>query len=729
MSRIIPQRTGLDRIGGLTVIVLGVYWVSFSLHGNSTVISVIRAVSGIVLLLIVPGVLSTQLFGLWGRDEDEHRTGIPIAFAVGTGFAVLSIVVVVVSAVLPAVGVPDPLDSGPFSIVMTVLIAGLWAVVARIRPDVVIVRPQLPRTSLLLGLFALLPGLAVAAAWLYNQEGNTAGMFVVIGAIAVVSALTTTRIISKRLYPLAIWAVAVALLLHRSLVTGGVIGADIQYLFFVSRFISQVGHWGPELGGSALAIPLVTAVPAAIVSVTGLSLASVFKTVFVLLYTVVPVGILYLTTELFDDDVGLYATFFFLFYHFSFYFTPGKQLISELYMVLLLLLLFRYGLDTFWLKAQAVVLCLGLAMSHYGTAYVFGTALLGGAIALYGVDQFIEDFAHNLPVFYPAFFLSMISGWYLYASTELVMTLAVLPSSIITQLNNLFTGTAFGSGASIVAGQESFIGQLNIYLYFVLTLLLCVGLFSQVYQQSHRMNSGNLTLQVEYTAVSVFFFLFLGSSYFLIVNLYADRAYQMTLPVLAAFVPLGVASLYERVEIPSFTDTIGPRWPGLLSLLLVLLLLNSGFALAVAGLPERDYTFDTDANDYVYSAAEREAGAWLVNQSDIQWVGPLTDTSLDSTERVPIYTDIYTYQMLRSSVPPDYYSTELVAIKNRWHPTFDAERISGGYVVIRGRAVTTAEADDEVGLGYLKEENVNQLKSNRTVVFSNKDITILGPSD
>lgn len=723
----IPHAFGSKSISVLSVCVLAAFWSSVVLQSVGVVLPWIRAVTGTIAVIVLPGLLLSKLLLLRENCARDPSFGEILTFSVGISLASVSIFVVAVSLVLREFGVVRPLDTEPFAAALTVLTLVLLAAVqwtGRSEQDIRFVVP-----NSLWAVFSLtaLPILAILAAWLWSRSGDVTGMFLLVAVVVVVVFAATTRYVSNRNYPAVVWGVTIATLLHRNLLTSGVVGADIQRLYFVSQFVHSAGRWGPSVGGSGLSVTAVTVSPAAIANVTGLEVAAVFKVVYVLLYSFTPLGVYYLGRELFDADVGLYGASFFLFYHFSFYFTPGKQLISGLFVVLLLLLFFCFGIDTVGEKTAAILLAAGLVLSHYGTTYIFGLSLLGSVVGLAVVRRVLGDVDHDLRFAYPITFLGGATAWYVYSSSELTYRLTQVPLGIVDQLNSILAGTAVGSGATIVAAQQAPIQELRVYVYVIFTVLLCVGLAFLVLVQAHDIYRGDAVPNVEYTAIAVPLFVFLGSSYFVIANLYADRAYQMVLPVLAILVPVGASVLRDRVPLPRLSIRGVPKAPIFTVLLVGLFVLNTGMAAAALGQSVTDYTFDPNAHDYAFSEEERAAADWLETRPEIRRVGYLTDTPAPQADTVPIYTDARTQQMLRAAIPPGYYNVELVQIKNEWHPTFEEDRVEGGYVVLRKRAIKQSGPDGKVGTAYLSRENVSVILENRTIVYSNEDILIAAP--
>lgn len=697
------------------------FWLSVGLETIGVSIPVIQALLGVIVMTVVPGWLLTHILGIRTRGAGEFSV-----FAIGLSLVVLSITTVLASVVLPVFGISDPLSFVPLASLITALIAllalGTWFT----RRDSFHVDISLVESPGAYALLSLLPMFAVLGALLMNRYNSNYGMAVFVLAVAVVTVFSATRAIQPRLYSTIVYLVALSTLLHRNLATTHVVGADIQFNYFLSETIASSHQWAPDIGGATSTIPVLVAVPPAYSAVTGIDLTTVFLVVYPLVFSFVPLAIYYLGSDVFDADIALYGSLFFVFYHGTFYLTPGKQRISELFIVLLLLLYFRHGTRSDGEKIAIVLLAIGLVHSHYGSTYIFGFSFLVASIALVVVDRFVGEVRHGFSPIYPVAFLLGATAWYAYASRELIAALATIPFSLFVQLATLPEGVAAGSGASYVQQQEAILQQTSLSLYILLTVLFGIGIAWKSIASLDRIRRGTAVEHVEFTALAIPLFAFLGMSYFLIVDLWADRVYQMVLPVLAHFAAFGYLVLWAGLErIPGVPSV---NWSPVAVVLAVLFVINAGLAGAVMGTPT-DYTFDDEAHDYAFSDDEREAAEWLEQRPDIERIGPDTDVDeLDDDEVVPIYTDRITSQLFRSVIPESHYNVEIVMVKDEWDSTFDPEDTRDGYVFIRHNAIEDDHPDD-VPLATLSATHVDEIVTDRSVAYENDDATVVEPID
>jgi len=321
--------------------------------------------------------------------------------------------------------------------------------------------------------------------------------------------------------------------------------------------------------------------------------------------------------------------------------------------------------------------------------------------------------------------------WYGVTAPGLVAQLVDIPFGILRQ----FGGTVEGSGASAVQQQSSLLDELTLYLYLLFTALICLGLAWQVLVGFVRLVRNKQPPYVEYTALAVPLFVFLGSSYVVILNLWAARVYQLVLVVLALSMSFGYDLVHRSLDairryVASLIDTgldadrrqSGARWAILAILLVSLFSLNSGMAFAVAG-ESSDYTFDREIHDYAFTSGERAGGAWIKAYSGVEsTVGGPPAAPADDTR---IYTDPYSYQMLRSIVPSGAYTTDIALYKSRWQPTFDSRELTDGYALIRHRSIAEASSSSPVSTSQLSQANEHELHRMGGAVYTSGEVTIV----
>ncbi len=715
-------------VGTVVVAVLAVFWVALQWPTSGFVVASVRIVTGLALLLIVPGALTAHLC-----QRRASTSGTFALVSVAVSLAVLGVLTPAAAVVLPLLGIDAPLSPFPLAVLLTLVIGVLTGLVYHTDTVFSMRRIDLQAPVPVLFTIFALPGLAAVSATAMNRFDTNVGMFVFVGVVSLLVIATALRVIPSNIYPVLVFAIAFSTLLHRNLLTNHVVGADIQGVYFAAELVGRTHQWSPEMGGVSLALPVVTTVPSTISLLTGLELTTTFKVVYAFLFALVPVGVFYLSREIFDEDIGFFGAMFFVFYHGSFYFTPGKQLISELFVVTLLWLFVHHGFDTLSRKAVAALLATGLIFSHYGMSYVLGLSLLVAWVALTVLRGVQPRATHRLSVTYPLFLLGGATAWYSYASDELTATLASIPASLASQVSLVLTsGTVSQSGTSYVSQQSALLESLQLYLYILFTVLLTIGIGWCVIIHLRTALRGNKPQYIEYTAIAVPVFVFLASSYFLTINLWADRAYQLALVVLAPFTAFGffvvfrtVFRLAKRWSLrPANSSVRGTQWVILAVLLVSLLAFNAGAVFSLAG-ESHTSTFNPNAHDLAFSQQERAGVQWIESNGPVDGGTEYLPTPDGAPGQTPIYTDSVTNQLFRSELPSNYYNTDTVLLKSDQQPTLDPNQIDDGYVFIRERSVDAESPPNEVQVSELTPRERRLLTSSDNVVYSNGAVTVV----
>ena len=735
MSVNIPSRAALSRIDSrfgakAVVALLALYWVNVLVLGN---IGVVQLPLGVALALFAPGFVLTRFTGM-----NTERTGVHVASIVGASVVVVALSTIGAAAVLTALGAERTLAFRPLAATLTgVLLALLALLYARggsaSRGDIGTLRMSGGKAALL-----CLPILGVVAAALMRQYGSNIGSFAFVAVLAISLVALWYRSEVGRVYPLGVFAISLALLLHINLTSPHIVGADIQGLYAIANHAFLTKSWFPALAGYGGSIPVMTAVPAAIAMLLGAPLLVTFKLLFVFLFALAPVVLYYVSEDVFDPDIAFFGASFFALYHLSFAFTPGKQLVAETFAVLAL---FALSVDS-ERAAQPALLVLfsaGIVFSHYGVTYVFAVSLLVASILLAVARQVRMDITGRIPPAYPVVLLAAASVWYTLTAPALADRIAAIPAEMLAQFSVLLSGGAVErSGVTYVATETTLLQYLNILLYGVLVALIAVGLmhllFATFLSRPVLAGIGSRTggdgpVASEYVALALPVFLFLGSSFVFVFGLWADRVLQLSLVVLAPLVPLGYRAIARAM--PSGVTsrvTTGQAAP-LVALLLALLLFSSGFAGAAVGDASTS-TFDASANDLSFEADDLRAVEWLRTNPNIERseTAPAGEDDLllvDHPERVQVYTDPGSYQLLRSTLSPRYYAVELVQLKNRWQPSVAPERVGSGYVLLREKAIVDTPDSGPVPPSVLTESEASQLRERGTVVYNRNGVQIV----
>ena len=365
-------------------------WALVGLDAAGVQIPLLRGLFACVYLLFVPGMLvlrALRLHQLGGVRTPLFAVGLSLATVMGTGL--------LMTTLYPLLGFERPLALVPVVMTQGVIITFL-AVLSYWRDcgpteDAIIDRRDVLTPSVLA--LCVLPFMSIIATYAMNAYGSNLLLLALIIIIAITALwISTSASFPKELYPLAVFVIAVALLYHASLISSYVWGWDIQQELYTANAVLNNAQWNVHVIGATNAVLSVTLLAPLISIVSGVSVVWIFKTIYPLLFALVPVGLFVVFQKQTSDRIALLASFFvtFLFTFFTEMPSLARQEIAELFLVLLLIVLVdkRVGSEG---KAPLYALCAifaaSVVVSHYALAFIFIAYLVVAWLLLFLVDN------------------------------------------------------------------------------------------------------------------------------------------------------------------------------------------------------------------------------------------------------------------------------------------------------------------------------------------------------
>lgn len=233
--------------------------------------------------------------------------------------------------------------------------------------------------------FALysLPLMAVLATYMLNGW-NIAWLQIVLLLIiaAAVLALLIVRVPSQ-LYPVAVVCIALAVLLHTSLVSRFVVEwADISFECWSANRTLLNGFWTMASGGRTDSVLSVTILAPMYVLLSGLDLNLVFKICYPALLTFIPLGVFCIARGRLGSRGALLAAF--LVISGTVFFTEflglARQIVAELLLVAVAALLLHRSDVPVNRTILAWIMAIGMVVSHYGIVAVVIPAAVASAV-------------------------------------------------------------------------------------------------------------------------------------------------------------------------------------------------------------------------------------------------------------------------------------------------------------------------------------------------------------
>lgn len=373
MKSVIPKWKSLDFLISILVLQFLVYITVF------LDVPVARQIVGFVYFTFVPGLVMIRLLKMDEINELET-----ILLSVGFSVAFLMLAGFLIDIFYQIFNIPQPLSLMPLITIMnTAVLVG--AVLAYLRKERISLTEatglNIPPVAILI---ILLPVLAVIGAMWVNIYGNNlillAGIMVV--ASLFIIGIASQKAIPSKVYPVAVFAIALFLLYQSSFISRYVVsfGSDIPVEYYVSNLTLKNASWSSALSftadsgyGRLYSMLSVTILPTVYSVLLNLDLTWIFKILYPLIFSCVPLGLYQLWQSNFGKKRAVIAAFF-LTAEATFYTEMlglARQIIGELFFVLLLIVIFDKKLKTSNRAICYILFSIALVTAHYALAEIF----------------------------------------------------------------------------------------------------------------------------------------------------------------------------------------------------------------------------------------------------------------------------------------------------------------------------------------------------------------------
>ena len=269
-------------------------------------IPVARQVLGFLYLTLVPGFAIVRLLKL------KLETVETILFVVGLSIGFLMGAGLLMNLLGPSIGVLKPLELIPLllvtNIIVLLLLFNKWH--DSEKHVFSIENKRLIGSGFITG---ALPVVSIVGTLLVNAPPHTNNivllLMLVIISIVVGLAAFSRRLVSPNLYPLLIFAIALALLFHVSLFSNYIHGGDIFGEYSAFKLTLNNSYWNPAFSERLYTMLSVTILPTIYSTVLGLEGTWILKVVYPLIFALVPVGLYQLFRSRVSKQVAFFLSF------------------------------------------------------------------------------------------------------------------------------------------------------------------------------------------------------------------------------------------------------------------------------------------------------------------------------------------------------------------------------------------------------------------------------------
>lgn len=339
----------------------------------SAAFSIIYRVIGIAYLTLVLGFIPAKLFGI-----DKHSTCTFMLFSTGFSISILMFLGLLINEILVIFGFSNPLSAQNLLIGLNLFTFGAY-ILNYFKKNERIKKIN-HKISPWIVMLIILPCLSIIGSFVINHGGNNFILLLSVVTICVVAIISVMRLIKKAssiFPPIVLFIIAISLFLQSSLVTNYVVGNDIYEEFYVFSITRDRSYWNSsftsELTSHARvnAMLSVTILPTIYSELLGIDGNMVFKFFYPFILSWMVIGLYKLYSTQFSRKLSFLSAFFYTTNNVVFWLFSCRQIVAQLFYVLLFILIIDKNLDLRTKKLCYVIFAATLVVSHYSMAYIF----------------------------------------------------------------------------------------------------------------------------------------------------------------------------------------------------------------------------------------------------------------------------------------------------------------------------------------------------------------------
>jgi uncharacterized membrane protein len=582
MKALNPLQMNNWEIKKFLTVVLAIQIVVWGLIGLDAIglrIPIVREFFGFIYLTFIPGILILRVLKLHKLDNIET-----LLYSVGLSVATLMLSGVFINTFYPLFGISGPFSIIPLIITISIIVLVL-GILSYVRdkdfsdPSFIDVNEVLSPPALFL---CLVPFLSILGTYLFNFYNSIILLMFLIFIIGIIALLIGfDKFIPKNLYPLAVFVIAISLLFSKSLISMYIWGWDIPYELYYSNLIVTNSIWDPAIGHYLNAMLSIIIFAPIYSIVTNMSVVWVFKIIYSLLFSLVPLGMYQVVRKQSDNKIAFLSAFFFMSIYTFYAEMPqlARQEMAELFLVLLILLMISGDMNKLKRAILLIVFGFSLVVSHYALSYIYLFSLISAwlIVALMNIPIFSRIENRAITSTFVLILTTLTLTWYMYVSSScLFHALIHVHNHITSSIFTDFLNPEKVEGLKVILTKiELPLHKVHKYLHLLSQFFIFVGVVTVMLKPKE------MKFKREYMAFSLVNLAiciatitipYVGST------LNTSRVYHITLIFLAPFCVIGAITIckffYKVIRIP-WTNEKRINSLKVFSIFLVILLLFS----------------------------------------------------------------------------------------------------------------------------------------------------------
>ncbi len=620
-------------------------WGTIGLDAINFQIPIIRQLIGFLYLIFVPGIVILRILKLHKLGNIET-----LLYTVGLSIATLFSIGLIMNTVYFFLGVSKPISTMPLIITISAVVL-ILCILCYIKdkhianPSFINIKDILSPPALFL---CMIPFLAIFGRYLDNfYHINILIFFMIIIISLTVLLIGFNKFIPEKLYPLAVFVITISLLFHNSLISNYIWGWDIFNEYYTSNLVITNSIWDSTIPYATNATLSIVMLAPILVKISGMELAWIFKIIYPLLFSLVPLGLYRVYQKQTNGKIAFLACFFFIsiYTFYSEMLSLARQQIAELFLVSLILLTIDKTMEKMKRSILIIIFGISLAISHYGLSYIFISVLIVGWLLLglsenSGMQKMINGFyskfiklknnkLNNNPLLSKIkekdraisltviiLFVVFTLTWYFYISHSFAFNAIVrIGNHIVSSTQTDFLNPEAAEGLKLMSTDTyNILHQINKIMNYLNQLFIITGIIIFLFKYK------KMRFEKEYAAFSIInlSILFAAVSVpFFAIALNMTRIYHITLIFLAPFCIIGgmvtFRKISQKIKVTWINEDVRKSL-GVLSVYFVIFFLYQiGFIYQIAESSTDSISFNNTFDIPRFNDLEISSANWLYN--------------------------------------------------------------------------------------------------------------------
>lgn len=513
---------------------------------DNSILSLLRSIIGFVFLTFAPGLLVSRLLRLSHKGWVEE-----ILLAVGLSIAFVMFYGAILNAVLPSLGISDPLSEAKLIMSFLAITLVLYIVCLRFRlfrqytldssPGVGSIASSAFLSAILI--------LAVAAVYLIRFRYTNSLMLAMLLLIAAIPIFVSFRKAHFPVPMLAVWVISLSLLYQYSLAPLTLSLGDTAVEAQSANLVISGSRWNPSIAGAGNAMLSLVILAPVYAKVLSLEVTPIFRVIYPFLWSLVPLGLFIIWRNKIGEKAAFLSCFFFMTPFAFFYGMPGlmKQTVAGLFLMLILLAMV---VEHASLQKKALLIIFGasIAVSHYATSYVFILILIIASIfTLVAKNQRIPG-VHpgTLTLNYIAIYIVFALSWYMYnAASSAFSSVVYIGQHIMSSLGEFFSPEQVGALHSLTTSARVWQLEAIRILNVALQILIAFGVAGRLIKRDRSAPDEFIPLSL---GCLVLWLLTLAIPIFASGSIGSERLHIVTLIILAPYSVIGAVTVFGLIR-------------------------------------------------------------------------------------------------------------------------------------------------------------------------------------